>query len=107
MTKDKPFKINPEDMKTVSIDEFDPNYNNTSIDEFGNTHNFDEEVEQAEKEIEEAEIALQESNVNFRWYKKEIARCKNIAAKRGLKYQQYIKMVVSEALTRDEKLYGS
>ncbi len=90
-------KITPDDIKkmqSVRIEEGSADY----IDEFGNAHNIDDDIEQAEKEIEK----IQSASVHFRWSKAEIERCKKIAEKKGLKYQTYIKSVLKQAMDKDD-----
>ncbi len=90
-------KITPEEIKkmqSVRIEEGSAEY----IDEFGNVHNIDDDIEQAEKEIEK----IQSASVHFRWSKAEIERCKRIAEKKGLKYQTYIKSVLKQAMDKDD-----
>jgi len=72
-------------------------------DEFGNLHNINEDIEQAEKDIIEMK---QTNNVNFRWSEFEIKRAKKIAAKMGLPYQTYIKMTLKQAMDNDEKKFN-
>lgn len=70
------------------------------IDEFGNLHNIDEDIAQAEEDI----IELKQSvNVNFRWSEFEIRRAKKIAEKLGMPYQTYLKSTLKQAMDRDEK----
>lgn len=95
--------LRPEDLKemnhTVQY------YEDDSIqeDEFGNKFDIDEITEMAEKDFEGLK---QEKNLNMRWYSREIERCKKIARKRGLKYQAYIKMVLKDAMDKDEEQLG-
>lgn len=74
----------------------------TSIytDEFGNIHNIDDDIEQAEVDIIQLKQA---ANVNFRWSEFEIRRAKKIAEKLGMPYQTYIKSTLKQAMDRDEK----
>ena len=64
----------------------------------GNLRNAFEEVKKAEEYLE----ARQEAIVQFRWYKNEVTRIKKIAAKKGLKYQSYIKMVLKQTMDQEE-----
>lgn len=77
----------------------------TSIytDEFGNIHDIEADIEQAEADIEDMK---QSSSVTFRWSEFEIKRAKNIAKKMGLPYQTYIKMSLKQAMDNDEKKYN-
>ena len=60
---------------------------------------FDKMIEQAEEDVEKLKKS---ANVNFRWNKAEIQRCKKIANKKGLSYQTYIKSVLKQAMDKDE-----
>lgn len=75
----------------------------TYTDEFGNIHDIDEDIAQAEADIEDMK---QTSSVTFRWSEFEIKRAKNIAKKMGLPYQTYIKMSLKQAMDNDEKKYN-
>ena len=75
----------------------------TYTDEFGNVHDINEDIEQAEKDIANLK---QTSNITFRWSEFEIKRAKNIAKKMGLPYQTYIKMTLKQAMDNDEKKYN-
>lgn len=69
------------------------------IDEFGNLHDINEDIEQAEKDI----VQLQKSaKVTFRWSEFEIKRAKRIAEKLGMPYQTYIKSILKQAMDNDE-----
>lgn len=59
---------------------------------------FDKMIEQADRDVDR----LQSINVNFRWSKSEISRCKEIAKKKGLPYQIYIKSVLKQAMDKDD-----
>jgi len=67
-------------------------------------------TEDAEKYIEENQLCScsnckskrEETNINFRWSKTELERCKRVAAKKGLKYQTYIKSTLKQALDKDD-----
>lgn len=72
-------------------------------DEFGNVHNINEDIEQAEKDIVELK---QTSRIAFRWSEFEIKRAKRLAQKLGLPYQTYIKMCLKQAMDNDEKKYN-
>jgi len=72
-------------------------------DEFGNTHDINDDIAQAEADIEDMK---QTSRVTFRWSEFEIKRAKNIAKKMGLPYQTYIKMSLKQAMDNDEKKYN-
>ena len=67
-------------------------------DEFDNEINIEEAIELADKEVD----AIQAISVHFRWSKAEIQRCKKLAAKKGLKYQTYIKSILKQAMDKDE-----
>lgn len=77
----------------------------TSIytDEFGNIHDIDNDIEQAENDIIELK---QTANVTFRWSEFEIRRAKKLAAKVGLPYQTYIKMILKQAMDDEERRYN-
>ena len=68
------------------------------VDEFGNVHNINEEIEQAEKEIEK-----KYPKVNFRWSEFEIKRAKKIASKLGMPYQTYLKSLLKQGMDNDEQ----
>lgn len=70
----------------------------TYTDEFGNIHNIDEDINIAEKQISKMQV-----NVNFRWNQEEVERAKRIAAKKGLKYQTYLKSTLKQQMDKDEK----
>jgi len=72
-------------------------------DNFGNIHNIDEVIKQAEKDVEKIK---NNANVNFRWSELEIKRAKKIAAKLGMPYQTYLKSTLKQAMDRDEKTFG-
>ncbi|MFA7658377.1 MAG: hypothetical protein WCY19_02985 [Candidatus Gastranaerophilaceae bacterium] len=72
-------------------------------DNFGNVHDIDEVIEQAEKDVE---IFKNKLNVNFRWSEFEIKRAKKIAAKLGMPYQTYIKSALKQTMDKDEKNFG-
>ena len=63
---------------------------------------FDKMIEQAEKDINEFKEFKKSINVNFRWTKAELERCKKIAEKKGLPYQIYIKSILKQAMDKDE-----
>ena len=77
----------------------------TSIytDEFGNVHDINEDIEQAEADIQ---AMKQTASVTFRWSEFEIRRAKAIAKKIGIPYQTYIKMSLKQAMDNDEKKYN-
>lgn len=75
----------------------------TYTDEFGNVHDINEDIEQAEKDI----IELKKTNsVTFRWSEFEIKRAKKIAKKIGIPYQTYIKMSLKQVMDNDELKYN-
>jgi predicted DNA binding CopG/RHH family protein len=69
-------------------------------DEFGNLHNIDEDIEQAEKDIE---LIKSSANVHFRWNQFEVKRAKKIAEKLGMPYQTYIKSTLKQAMDEFEQ----
>lgn len=71
-------------------------------DEFGNTLNIDEMIEQADKDLEEK----QQANLNLRWNKKQINRLKRVAEARGQKYQTFIKSILDQVIDSEEKKLG-
>lgn len=71
------------------------------VDNLGHMHNIDEEIAQADKEIEE--LQKKSTNLNLRLSTKELERCKKVAEYKGLKYQTYIKMILKQALDKDER----
>ncbi len=75
----------------------------TYTDEFGNIHNIDDDIEQAEKDIDELK---QSTNVTFRWSEFELKRAKKIAQKMGIPYQTYLKMTLKQAMDNDELKYN-
>lgn len=72
-------------------------------DEFGNVHDIDKVIEQAEKDISKHK---NNAHVNFRWSEFEIARAKKIAKKMGMPYQTYIKFALKQTMDNDEKNFG-
>lgn len=68
------------------------------VDEFGNTHNVDEVINQSEESIKK-----KYPKVNFRWSEFEIARAKKIAKKLGMPYQTYIKSLLKQGMDSDER----
>lgn len=98
MTKKMNSPDDLENIKDGELFEWDGNY----VDQTGLPVNFIEQQNQADKEIEI--LKSSKDRVNFRWNESEIERCKRIAAKRGLKYQTYIKMVLKQAMDNDEKV---
>lgn len=72
--------------------------NGNFVDEFGNTHNIDSVIEQAEKSIEK-----KYPKINFRWSEFEIRRAKRIAEKLGMPYQTYIKSLLKQGMDNDEE----
>ena len=68
------------------------------IDEFGNIHNIDNVIEQAENDVKK-----KYPKVNFRWSEFEISRAKKIANKLGMPYQTYIKSLLKQGMDNDEK----
>jgi predicted DNA binding CopG/RHH family protein len=69
-------------------------------DEFGNIHNIDEDIAQAERDIE---LMKSDYKVNFRWNKYEVNRAKRIAAKVGLPYQSFIKSSLKQVMDEYEQ----
>ena len=67
------------------------------VDEFGNIHNIDNVIEQAENYVKK-----KYPKVNFRWSEFEIARAKKIANKLGMPYQTYIKSILKQGMDKDE-----
>lgn len=55
------------------------------------------------KIVEEEQGSEMKVNVNFRWTQSEVERAKKIAAKKGLKYQTYIKFVLKQQMDKDDK----
>lgn len=72
-------------------------------DEFGNLHNIDEDIRQAENDIEKIKSNV---NVNFRWSEFEVKRAKKIAKKMGMPYQTYIKFALKQTMDKDEQQFG-
>ena len=68
------------------------------IDEFGNIHNIDNVIEQAENDVKK-----KYPKVNFRWSEFEIARAKKIAKELGMPYQTYIKSLLKQGMDNDER----
>lgn len=71
---------------------------NVLTDEFGNIHNVDEVIEQAEKDVKK-----KYPKVNFRWSEFEIKRAKKIAEKLGIPYQTYLKSLLKQGMDKDER----
>lgn len=67
------------------------------VDEFGNIHNVDNVIIQAEEYVKK-----KYPKVNFRWSEFEIARAKKIAKKLGMPYQTYIKSLLKQGMDNDE-----
>ena len=67
------------------------------IDEFGDMHNVEDVINQAETDVKK-----KYPKVNFRWSEFEIARAKKIAKKLGLPYQTYIKSLLKQGMDNDE-----
>lgn len=83
-----------------------PNIGIAEVEDFTPSAELEKEILEAEKQAEnDIEKQKQSENVNFRWSEFEIARAKKIAKKIGLPYQTYLKMVLKEALDRDEIKY--
>ena len=68
------------------------------VDEFGNVHNIDEVIVQAEMDVKK-----RYPKVNFRWSEFEIARAKKIAKELGMPYQTYIKSLLKQGMDKDER----
>lgn len=68
------------------------------VDEFGNTHNVDEVITNAENDVKK-----KYPKVNFRWSEFEIARAKKIAKELGMPYQTYIKSLLKQGMDNDER----
>ena len=66
-------------------------------DSFGNIHDINDDIEQAEKDIKK-----KYPKINFRWSEFEIKRAKKIAAKLGMPYQTYIKSLLKQGMDKDE-----
>lgn len=77
----------------------------TSIykDEFGNIHDINDDIEQAEKDVTKLKQTM---NVTFRWSEFEMKRAKKIAEKMGIPYQTYIKMTLKQAMDNDERKFN-
>lgn len=75
----------------------------TYTDNFGNIHNIEDDIEQAELDVLELKNS---ANVHFRWSEFELKRAKKIASKMGLPYQTYIKMTLKQAMDRDEQKFN-
>ena len=71
---------------------------NTVTDEFGNVHNIDIVINEAEKEVKK-----RYPKINFRWSEFEIKRAKKITQKLGLPYQTYLKSLLKQGMDNDEK----
>ncbi len=74
---------------------------NIYYDGYGNEHNIENDIEQAERDVGELK-----RNVNFRWSEFEIRRAKKIAEKLGMPYQTYIKSTLKQAMDNDEKKFN-
>lgn len=59
-------------------------------------------VRDTEKEIKQADQEILDGKVNFRMSRSEINRCKEIAARKGMKYQAYIRNIVKQAMDKDD-----
>ena len=68
------------------------------VDEFGNIHNIDTVIDQAETDVKK-----KYPKVNFRWSEFEIARAKKIAKELGMPYQTYIKSLLKQGMDNDER----
>ena len=68
------------------------------VDEFGNVHDVDEVITNAENDVKK-----KYPKVNFRWSEFEIARAKKIAKELGLPYQTYIKSLLKQGMDNDER----
>lgn len=74
---------------------------NTLIeDEEGNLYDFDKVIEASEKRTK---IHKNNINVNFRWNEHDLNKIKDIAAKKGMPYQAYIKSVLKQVVDKEEK----
>ena len=67
-------------------------------DEFGNKHNVNKVIADAENDIKK-----KYPKVNFRWSEFEIKRAKKIAEQLGLPYQTYLKSILKQGMDRDEE----
>ena len=72
--------------------------NSYVIDEFGNKHDIEKTIEQAEQDIKK-----KYPKVNFRWSEFEIKRAKKIAKKLGMPYQTYLKSLLKQGMDNDER----
>ena len=68
------------------------------VDEYGNIHNIDKVINQAESYAKK-----KYPKVNFRWSEFEIARAKKIAKELGLPYQTYLKSLLKQGMDKDER----
>lgn len=68
------------------------------VDEFGNVHDVDEVITNAENDVKK-----KYPKVNFRWSEFEIARAKKIAKELGMPYQTYIKSLLKQGMDNDER----
>lgn len=68
------------------------------VDEFGNVHDVDEVITNAENDVKR-----KYPKVNFRWSEFEIARAKKIAKELGMPYQTYIKSLLKQGMDNDER----
>lgn len=86
--------------KIYTIDEVKKNLKDRGKAEFypEDEKKFDEMIDQADKDIE----AKQSININIRWSKSEVERCKKLAAQKGLPYQTYIKSILKQAMDKEE-----
>ncbi len=95
--KEKFTKEQIEQMLNASTEEI-VEENSDFVDEFGNTHNIDEVITNAEKNVKK-----KYPKVNFRWSEFEIARAKKIAKELGMPYQTYIKSLLKQGMDNDER----
>lgn len=68
------------------------------VDEFGNVHDVNEVITNAENDVKK-----KYPKVNFRWSEFEIARAKKIAKELGMPYQTYIKSLLKQGMDNDER----
>lgn len=80
--------INPDEIIDEGFYELDPKYY--------------DEIDEAEKEIDEKYGKSKLIHIRLAPY--EIERAKKLAAKKGLKYQTYIKMILKQGMDKDEQV---
>lgn len=95
--KEKFTKEQIEEMLNTSTEEIVEDSSDL-VDEFGNVHDVDEVITNAENDVKK-----KYPKVNFRWSEFEIARAKKIANKLGMPYQTYIKSLLKQGMDNDER----